>query len=90
MNRRTFFEVMIGGLATNAAVRTWPFRVYSFPSGVKPIIGGVLTPEMLRRALQIMKEARVPQGPVVYWIHPRDEKRLKEMFRDYDFCAAGT
>src|ERR1700675_180163 len=37
MNRRSFFRKMIGGVAAAAAVRTWPFRVYSFPSQVKPI-----------------------------------------------------
>jgi hypothetical protein len=26
---------MVGGLAAAAAVRTWPFRVYSFPSEIK-------------------------------------------------------
>jgi hypothetical protein len=32
MNRRHFFNSLIGGIAATAAVRTWPFRVYSFPS----------------------------------------------------------
>ena len=32
MNRRNFFRTMIGGVAAAAAVRTWPFRVYSFPT----------------------------------------------------------
>ena len=31
MNRRSF---LIGGIAASAAVRAWPFRVYSFPSQV--------------------------------------------------------
>ena len=31
-NRRDFFRTMIGGVAAAAAVRTWPFRVYSFPT----------------------------------------------------------
>lgn len=30
MNRRNF----IGGLFAGAAVRTWPFRVYSFPTEI--------------------------------------------------------
>jgi hypothetical protein len=29
MDRRNF---LIGGIAASAAVRAWPFRVYSFPS----------------------------------------------------------
>jgi len=32
MNRRNFIGMMVGGVAAAAAVRTWPFRVYSFPS----------------------------------------------------------
>jgi hypothetical protein len=32
MNRRKFLGTLVGGLAGAAAVRTWPFRVYSFPS----------------------------------------------------------
>jgi hypothetical protein len=34
MNRRDFLGTLIGGVAATAAVRTWPFRVYSFPSKV--------------------------------------------------------
>jgi hypothetical protein len=33
MNRRGFLQTMIGGVAAAAAVRTFPFRVFSFPSG---------------------------------------------------------
>lgn len=33
-NRRLFLSTIIGGLAASAAVRTWPFRVFSFPSEV--------------------------------------------------------
>jgi hypothetical protein len=35
MNRRNFIGTLVGGLAASAAVRTWPFRVFSFPS--KPV-----------------------------------------------------
>jgi hypothetical protein len=31
MDRRGFLGKLIGGVAATAAVRTWPFRVYSFP-----------------------------------------------------------
>lgn len=36
MKRRDFLGVMVGGIAAAAAVRTWPFRVFSFPSEVVP------------------------------------------------------
>ena len=34
MDRRGFLKSLVGGLAVGAAVRTWPFRVYSFPSEI--------------------------------------------------------
>jgi hypothetical protein len=36
VNRRNFLGVMFGGVAA-AAARTFPFRVFSFPSEVKPL-----------------------------------------------------
>jgi len=81
MNRRSFFKTMVGGVAVTAAVRTWPFRVFSFPSEIKIVpASNVLTAEMLRRAVELMKQSMVPIQPVTYWVHPRDEKRFKEMF----------
>jgi len=35
VNRRSFIGNLIGGLAAGAAVRTWPFRVYSFAPSVR-------------------------------------------------------
>jgi hypothetical protein len=32
MDRRAFLRGLVGGVATDAAVRTFPFRVFSFPS----------------------------------------------------------
>ena len=34
MNRREFLSVLVGGVSVTAAVRTWPFRVFSFPSTI--------------------------------------------------------
>lgn len=34
MNRRNFLSTLVGGVAATAAVRTWPFRVYSFPTEI--------------------------------------------------------
>jgi hypothetical protein len=36
MKRRDFISKLVGGVATAAAVRSWPFRVFSFPSQVAP------------------------------------------------------
>ena len=35
MNRRNFLRTLIGGVASAAAVRTFPFRVFSFPKEIK-------------------------------------------------------
>ena len=35
MNRRNFLGLMVGGVAAAAAVRTFPFRVFSFPKQVE-------------------------------------------------------
>jgi hypothetical protein len=34
MDRRKFLSGLIGGIATTAAVRTFPFRVFSFPAEI--------------------------------------------------------
>jgi hypothetical protein len=39
MNRRQFLRSMIGGVATAAAVRAFPFRVFSFPKD--PYVAGL-------------------------------------------------
>ena len=39
MNRRGFLGTLIGGVAAAAAVRTFPFRVFSFPAA--PVIPSV-------------------------------------------------
>jgi hypothetical protein len=36
LSRRDFLRLSIGGIAAAAAVRTFPFRVYSFPSEIVP------------------------------------------------------
>ena len=33
-DRRHFLRNLVGGLAATSAVRTWPFRVYSFPTEI--------------------------------------------------------
>jgi hypothetical protein len=37
MDRRHFLQTLVGGLAAGAAIRTWPFRVYSFPTEIQTI-----------------------------------------------------
>jgi hypothetical protein len=35
MDRRNFLRAMVGGVATAAAVRSFPFRVFSFPTQIE-------------------------------------------------------
>lgn len=35
MERRKFLSTLIGGVAATAAVRTFPFRVFSFPKEIQ-------------------------------------------------------
>jgi len=35
MDRRSFLSTLIGGVAATAAVRTFPFRVFSFPKNIQ-------------------------------------------------------
>lgn len=54
MNRRSFLQTLVGGVATVAVVRTFPFRVYSFPREiVKPNLGN------LNRALDAWNAKRL-------------------------------
>jgi len=53
VERRTFLQTFVGGIATAAAVRTWPFRVYSFPS--TPVITSATAralKELIRRVTE--------------------------------------
>ena len=34
MDRREFLGTLVGGISVSAAARTWPFRVFSFPSKI--------------------------------------------------------
>jgi len=59
MDRRSFLCSMIGGVATAAAVRTWPFRVYSFPSELRFLSIDELKRIYVERALtSLLAEAR--------------------------------
>ena len=39
MDRRNFLRSMVGGVAAAAAVRTFPFRVFSFPNRITRWVG---------------------------------------------------
>jgi hypothetical protein len=68
MERRNFLRSMIGGVTLAAAVRTWPFRVYSFPSGgIAPAAEGASIPYNL---LAIWKDGIPLKRGVDYVLSP--------------------
>lgn len=40
LSRRSFLGITVGGIAAATAVRTWPFRIFSFPStiSIEPMV----------------------------------------------------
>jgi hypothetical protein len=46
MDRRKFLGSLIGGLAASAAVRTFPFRVFSFPKEIELPEYGTIFPAL--------------------------------------------
>jgi hypothetical protein len=46
MERRGFLKLLVGGVAAAAAVQTWPFRVYSFPSEVTLVEDSVVLAQL--------------------------------------------
>jgi len=63
MNRRGFLG-LIGGVAAIAAERTFPFRVFSFPTEIKIAKATDITFDVIyydRRALDVLKEGYVTE-----------------------------
>lgn len=78
-DRRNFLRSMIGGLAATAAVRTWPFRVYSFPNEI-------ITGHQISVAFVNSKNGQVssPSPGEIYW--PRGEALELESVREQMPC----
>ena len=72
MNRRKFFGLMVGGIVASAAVRAFPFRVYSFPTQVaQPDEMAFLTREALRKVINQLKDCQPYKGQdFVAYVHP--------------------
>jgi hypothetical protein len=77
---RSFFHSMVGGVATAAAVRTWPFRVYSFPTELRLLSIEELKRIYVERAMaSIFDDARkfsienfwIPAWSVPKWSVPK-------------------
>jgi hypothetical protein len=78
MNRRGFLNSLIGGIAATAAVRTWPFRVYSFPNDLTWAGTDVLRPRLSLADVQAIElENFAKQLPVLLMRESSFYKRLK-------------
>src|SRR5258708_23131264 len=75
MNRRKFFKSMIGGVAVAAAVRTWPFRVFSFPV---EIVTGLKAIRFIK-AYDVMQDKFVSRYDVLYGFMALSETRSLQL-----------
>jgi hypothetical protein len=71
VERRTFLRSLVGGVATAAAVRTWPFRVYSFSA--RPAI----SPETARWIMAILHQIEV--GDLVWVVNPAQAEAFNRL-----------
>src|SRR5712671_3555595 len=88
MDRRNFLRTLVGGVAVAAAVRTFPFRVYSFPS-----TPAVIDPKLARRMLERIREAlgaEVNDPPPIWYLNPDQEKALAEYMGSNEFLKRRT
>ena len=82
---------MIGGVTTAAAVRTWPFRIYSFPSELRFLSIDELKRIYVERALtSLLAEARgqyygLPSG----WYELSNGSQLIGRSSSWSFKSAG-
>jgi hypothetical protein len=64
MERRGFLKLLVGGVAAAAAIRTFPFRVYSFPSDIvvaPPFLLDELSPTALDTLNELTYKYIIPQ-----------------------------
>lgn len=87
MDRRGFLRSLIGGVAAGAAVRTFPFRVFSFPTEIvvpEPILPAELAMIYYdRQALRILAEnltfkAVIQPRPLPQWELPGSKVRWQQ------------
>jgi hypothetical protein len=74
MNRRNFLRSLVGGVAVGAAVRTWPFRVYSF--GSEPLYSPKFT------------YLNWDDQRKLWYVHPEQAKAMQQLgIKMYDVYA---
>jgi hypothetical protein len=72
MDRRNFIGTLVGGLAATAAVRTWPFRVYSFPSDIIYEKPGI----RLVRHYDLNQDPMLTRFDAAFYLNPRQKSIL--------------
>ena len=74
MDRRKFLSSLIGGVAATAAVRTFPFRVFSFPKEIQlssDLLGrGCALTEMPIIEMPVPVDVTLSLFDVAIWISP--------------------
>lgn len=79
MNRRNFLSMMVGGVAAAAAVRTFPFRVFSFPKEIK--VAQCVPKEIValwKQRLDLIGCFGTDSG-AEWWMHPAQLAALKQL-----------
>lgn len=79
MNRRGFLKMMVGGVAAAAAVRTYPFRVFSFPEEIR--VARHVPKEIAalwKQRLDLIGRFGTDTG-AEWWMHPVQLAALKEL-----------
>jgi len=81
MERRGFLKLMVGGVAAAAAVRTYPFRVFSFPKEivVPQVATSVLTLEAMRKLIEQMKRRLGTVTQDTIYMHPEQLAAFKQL-----------
>jgi hypothetical protein len=74
MKRRNF---LVGGIAASAAVRAWPFRVYSFPSQIITVDFAAEKEKYIRLARTYIDEQVAKHGLLIPFSFTPPEGRLQ-------------
>jgi hypothetical protein len=72
MNRRAFLGTVVGGVAAGAAIRTFPFRVYSFPTDIK-VVSAMEFPAWMYSATNFFHNAKI-DAPA----DPEERRRISD------------
>jgi hypothetical protein len=83
MERRGFLKLMVGGVAAAAAVRTFPFRVFSFPKEIQlPTVFGGDPGDLTKTVAPMMRMLTNPGADSwaeAIYMHPFQLDALKEV-----------